>query len=152
MDYSPPGSSIPGILWAGILEWAATSSSMGSFPTRDRTGLSCIAGGFFIIWAAREVPWEGRDPACLELTLVLSVFHISGSRGTWLWGVCLHCSMFLCFFQSQSKGKNDWKDKSSWHWSVLMNGNCTVQTVQSLRPEVILSRDRLNLGCHNRQR
>ena len=32
MDCSPPGSSVHGILQAGILEWAAISSSGGSSP------------------------------------------------------------------------------------------------------------------------
>ena len=31
MDYSPPGSSIHGILQARILEWVAMSSSKGYF-------------------------------------------------------------------------------------------------------------------------
>ena len=30
MDYSPSGSSVPGILQAGILEWVAMPSSRGS--------------------------------------------------------------------------------------------------------------------------
>ena len=30
VDGSPPGSSVPGILQAGILEWVAISSSKGS--------------------------------------------------------------------------------------------------------------------------
>ena len=34
MDYSPPGSSVRGILQARILEWFATPSSRGSFPTQ----------------------------------------------------------------------------------------------------------------------
>ena len=36
-----------GILQARILEWVAMPSSRGSFQTRNRTGVSCIAGGFF---------------------------------------------------------------------------------------------------------
>ena len=32
MDYSPPGSSVHGILWVRILEWVAISSSRGSSP------------------------------------------------------------------------------------------------------------------------
>ena len=43
MNYSPPGSSIHGILQARVLEWAAISFSMGSSPPRDRTQVSCIA-------------------------------------------------------------------------------------------------------------
>ena len=30
MDCSPPGSSVPGILWARILEWVPEPSSRGS--------------------------------------------------------------------------------------------------------------------------
>ena len=38
MDYSPPGSSVHGILQARILEQAAGPSSKGSSQPRDRTG------------------------------------------------------------------------------------------------------------------
>ena len=34
MDYSPPGSSVHGILQARILEWVAMSSSRGIFSTQ----------------------------------------------------------------------------------------------------------------------
>ena len=34
-DYSPPGSSVHGILQARILEWVAMPSSRGSSPSRD---------------------------------------------------------------------------------------------------------------------
>ena len=37
-----PGSSVHGILQAGILEWVAISLSRGSSPLRDRTCISCI--------------------------------------------------------------------------------------------------------------
>ena len=40
MDCSPPGSSLHGILQAGILEWVAISSSKGSSQPRDPTGIS----------------------------------------------------------------------------------------------------------------
>ena len=49
-DCSPPGSSVPRILQARILEWVAISSSRGSSQPRDWTHISCIsclAGGFF---------------------------------------------------------------------------------------------------------
>ena len=42
MDRSPPGSSVPGILQARILEWVAMPSSKGSPQTRDRTNVSRI--------------------------------------------------------------------------------------------------------------
>ena len=43
MDSSPPGSSVPGILQARILEWAAMPSSLGSYQLRDRTSLSYVS-------------------------------------------------------------------------------------------------------------
>ena len=49
MDYSPPGSSVRGILQARILEWVAISYSRGSSQPRERTCISCLAGGFFTI-------------------------------------------------------------------------------------------------------
>ena len=44
---SLPGSSVHGILQARMLEWVAVSFSRGSFPPRNRTWVSCIAGRFF---------------------------------------------------------------------------------------------------------
>ena len=37
MDYSPPGSSLHGILQARIPEWVAIPFSRGSSPPRDQT-------------------------------------------------------------------------------------------------------------------
>ena len=54
MDYSPPGSSVHGILQAGILEWIAIPFSRGCSQPRDWTRVSCIAGGFFTVWVTRE--------------------------------------------------------------------------------------------------
>ena len=56
MDCSPPGSSVHGILQAKILEWVAIPFSRESSQPRDRTQVSCIAGGFFTICATREAP------------------------------------------------------------------------------------------------
>ena len=42
MDYSPPGSSVHGVLLARILEWVAISFSRGSSQTKDQTRVSCI--------------------------------------------------------------------------------------------------------------
>ena len=43
VDYSPPGSSVHGILKARMLEWAVISSSRG------RTQVSCTAGRYFTV-------------------------------------------------------------------------------------------------------
>ena len=37
MDFSPPGTSVHGILQARILEWVAIPFSMGSFRSRNPT-------------------------------------------------------------------------------------------------------------------
>ena len=50
MGGSPPGSSVPGISQARILEWVATSSSRESSQPRDQTHISYISpivDGFF---------------------------------------------------------------------------------------------------------
>ena len=41
-----PGSSVHRVSQARKLEWVAISFSKGSSPHRDRTHISCIAGGF----------------------------------------------------------------------------------------------------------
>ena len=51
MDYSPPGSSVCGIIQARVLEWVAISFSRRSSRPRDWTWVSCIAGRFFTLWA-----------------------------------------------------------------------------------------------------
>ena len=56
MDCSPPGSSVHEISQASILEWVASPFSSGSSWPRNQTRVSCIAGGFFIIWATKEAP------------------------------------------------------------------------------------------------
>ena len=48
MDYCPPGSSVPGILQARILEQVAISFSRGSFQPRDQIHISHAAGSPFI--------------------------------------------------------------------------------------------------------
>ena len=53
MDYSPPGSSIHGILQARILVWVSISFSRWSSQPRDRTQVSRIAGRLFNLWATR---------------------------------------------------------------------------------------------------
>ena len=70
----PTQGSNPGLLQHGwilyqlshqgsqrTLEWVAYSFSSGTFWPRNRTGISCIAGGFFTSWATREAPnYENR--------------------------------------------------------------------------------------------
>ena len=54
MDCSPPASSC---LWnsqARKLEWVVIHFSRWSSQPRDQIQISCIAGGFFAVWATRE--------------------------------------------------------------------------------------------------
>ena len=55
-DYSPPVSSVRGILQARILEWVGILFSRGSSEPSDWTWVSCIAGRFFTIWVTRVAP------------------------------------------------------------------------------------------------
>ena len=59
VDWSPPGSSVLGVLQARILEWFAMSSSRGSSGPRDWTWVSCVfccAGRFFTTEPQRNPP------------------------------------------------------------------------------------------------
>ena len=51
IDCSPPGSSVHGNSPGKNTGVVAMPSSRGSFQPRDWTQVSCIAGGFFTIWA-----------------------------------------------------------------------------------------------------
>ena len=51
---SPMGSERVGHDWATELNWTAYPFSRRSSRLRNQTGVSCIAGGFFTSWAARE--------------------------------------------------------------------------------------------------
>ena len=70
MDCSPPGSSVYGILQAGILEKVAIPFSKGSPWPRDLTQVSCIAGRLFTIWATREAQLYGTFWCKLAKVLV----------------------------------------------------------------------------------
>ena len=61
MDYSPPGSSVHGILQARILEWVAMPSSKRDLPDSgiEPTSLMspALAGGLFTTRAIWEAPY-----------------------------------------------------------------------------------------------
>ena len=60
VDCSLPGSSVHGILQAGILECVAISFSRGSAQPRDRTRVSCVGGGCFNLWATKDMFLESQ--------------------------------------------------------------------------------------------
>ena len=51
--WDPMDYTVHEILQARILEWIAYPFSRESSQPRDRTLVSCIAGGFFTSWATR---------------------------------------------------------------------------------------------------
>ena len=98
VHYSPPGSSVHGIIQARILEWVAISFSRGSSWTRDRTQVSCIAGRCFTVWATREPHQNLQDVAKTTLRKICNIkeFYCLKGKGnslavtvvrTW----CFHC-------------------------------------------------------------
>ena len=54
MDYSPRGSSVHGILQAGILEWVAIPLSRDSSQPRDQIQVSCTGRQILYHWATWE--------------------------------------------------------------------------------------------------
>ena len=65
MGCSLPGTSVLGILQAGILEWVAVPFSRGSSRPRDWTRVSCIScigrwsvvSTFWLLWIMRQSTW-----------------------------------------------------------------------------------------------
>ena len=55
-----------------ILEWVAYPSSRALSQPRNRTRISCIAGGFFISWATREAVAAAAATKSLQLCPTLS--------------------------------------------------------------------------------
>ena len=83
-----------------ILEWVAYPFSSRSSRLRYRTWVSCIAGGFFTIWATRE-DWE-----CVYI--LLFSFYGWGNWGTKRWwltyghtdpGLSVLLTVFSTFWQ-----------------------------------------------------
>ena len=84
VDCSPPGSSVPGISQARILEWVAISFSRGSSWPRNRTHVSWIGKWILYQWATREDELVAVILSFLQLnitplfgytTFCLSVIH-----------------------------------------------------------------------------
>ena len=65
--FNLPGSSMHGILQAGIPEWVVIPFSRGSSQPRGRTQVSHIVGRFFTVWANREA--HSSVKFCLKLLL-----------------------------------------------------------------------------------
>ena len=60
-----------------ILEWVAYPFPRGSSWPRNRTGVSCIAGGFFTNWAVREAQRDGKS---IQIDYIFVSMKLSGNR------------------------------------------------------------------------
>ena len=83
------------ILQARILEWVAYPFSSGSSWPKNRTGVSCIAGGFFTNWATREAPIKGREEANLPYKITLIYGENSALKMIELNAQLLECGLPL---------------------------------------------------------
>ena len=69
-----------------ILEWVAYSFSRGSSQHRTRTGVSCIAGGFFTNWAMREaLSMQRRSDIIRQRSFTLCAKAYFGKILGWEW-------------------------------------------------------------------
>ena len=76
MEYSPPGSSVHGILQARILEWVAISFSRGIFPTQGSN-----PGLLHCRQILYQLSYEGRPPLVPPLLLqLLPLLWLAGCR------------------------------------------------------------------------
>ena len=93
------GSSVNGIFQSRILEWVAISFSRGSFQPRDRTRVSCVAGGLL---HCRQILYrlshQGSPCICVttvDNTDIQQICNIPSSPKTVLDNIALHCCTFL---------------------------------------------------------
>ena len=76
MYWSPPVSSVYGILQARVLQWIAMPFSRGSSWSRDWTWVSCIAGGVFTRRSLYRLSHWGSG-----YLLVLEIIHLFNQQG-----------------------------------------------------------------------
>ena len=111
-------SIVHGILQPRVPEWVAFPFSRGSFQPPDRTQVSCIAGGFFTIWATREAQ-------SLVLKHLLPSPQNSHHRAAW-W--CQHLCQLICSSLSLRMGcLLSPPKKQGWSWGSV---SYTVDPVQ----------------------
>ena len=56
-----------------MLKWVADPFSRASFWSRNRTGVSCIAGRFFTSWATMEAQWYNYSGQTINLITLTKV-------------------------------------------------------------------------------
>ena len=143
MDCSLAGTSVCGILQAKIVEWVSIPFFRELFWPRDRTWVSCIAGGVFNIWTTREAlsirDWVPSD-------------HVSFSqRQSPLTPPSSFLLTFVCCIQNHRKGAHGCQHwwRPLWGHRYLFQRRPSHSLLNSLISEVkallILYRSRKNI-------
>ena len=86
-DCSPPGSSVHGILQAGILEWVAMLSSRAPSRPRDRTLVSYVCLHWQEAFLLLAPPGKPAD----------SISHLTGNTFIFNFGIIFQCFFFFFF-------------------------------------------------------
>ena len=113
VDCNPPGSSsVHAVLQARILEWVVIPFSRGSSQTRDRTRVSCTAGGLSTAWAPS---WETGmwwwlyyshvPQITVEWALCTFQMWLGGWRKTGSWGKVTKFLLFILTLESRTSEK-----------------------------------------------
>ena len=79
----PVDYTVHGILQARILDWVAFPLFRASSQPRDRTQVSCIAGGFFTSWATREAPYIWYIRIRILLYIFMEWFQVLWMHSTY---------------------------------------------------------------------
>ena len=102
MNYSPPDSSVHGILQARTLEWVVIPFSRGSSWPRDQTKVPCIVDRFFTVWATREdFTWH-----IINYKLCFALYECSIMSDS-LWPHGRWPARFLCPWNSPGKNTGE---------------------------------------------
>ena len=144
MDCSLPGSSIHGILQAGILEWIAIPFSRGSSQPRDQTWISFITGRFFTIRVTREAQfsWILSPQKCsinlffrkLKRKQTTSKAQLVCGQNYYMLPFMVECMLKVNTFKCHLRY---WGETWSWDTSMLRKiiasptGEFTIQTLLS---------------------
>ena len=130
---------VRGILQARILEWVAFPFSRGSSQPRDRTWVSCIAGGFFTSWATGvELPRKLLC-VCARTRVCMCVCARAHAHAQWLSHVQLFVTPWTVPHQApvygilqarileqvampSSSGSSWTRDQTSVSWSSAVTG------------------------------
>ena len=114
---SPMDYMVHGTLQARILEWVAIPFSRASSQPRDRSQVSCIAGGFFTRWATREA-----HGSCSHEIKTLTPWKTSYENLHSMWksrGITLPTKVHLVKaigFPIVMYGSESWTIKKTKHW------------------------------------